>query len=220
MVKARHRRRRRPGAAVGVALVVLACSAGLVLRRRHRAPSAPVATAPVPKGDPWHDFPAGTFVTRPLGPVDAGPPKPDWFSTHVTPDQVSSAMKEWREGIIEKRQDAVLNLDQAFAMLPGLYGPPLVKVAETDADERVRAFSTRVLGKMKNPELVEDFQRLLADKSPFVRQNAAWALGELAKRPRGRDMAQGAVDDLRQVAGDDHATEVRVAAANALKALQ
>lgn len=222
MVNAKYRRkRRRGGAATGVALLVLVCALGLVLRgRRHHAPIAPVTTDAVPKGDPWRDFPAGTFVARPPAPVDGGAARPDWFSPHVTPDQVSSAMKEWREGILEKRQDTVLTLDQAFAMLPGLYGPPLVKVAETDADERVQSFSTRVLGKMKNPELVEDFQRLLTDKSPFVRQNAAWALGELAKRPRGRDMAQGAVDDLRQVAGDDPATEVRSAATNALKALQ
>ena len=69
----------------------------------------------------------------------------------------------------------------------------------------MRAFSTRVLGKMKNVALVEDFQRLLADKSPFVRQNAAWALGELATRPGGREAAEAALDELRQ-AQDDPAT--------------
>ena len=53
-----------------------------------------------------------------------------------------------------------------------------------DANERVRAFSTRVLGKFKQVELAETFERLLEDGSPFVRQNAAWALGELGAEVR------------------------------------
>jgi HEAT repeat protein len=103
--------------------------------------------------------------------------------------------------------------------LPARYGPALLRLAETDPDERVRAFSVRVLGKMKNLELVDDYRRLLEDKSPFVRGNAAWALGELARRPGGREAAEGALDELRQAA-DDPATDVRAAATNALKALQ
>jgi hypothetical protein len=210
-------RKRWGGAAI---MVVVLGATGLVLRRRHHEPRAlGEATTASNGGNPWRDFPAGTPVAEPPS-HDAGPAKPDWFSARVTPDQVDSAMKAWREAIIEKRQDAVLTLDQAFTLLPGVYGPALLTSARSDSEERVRAFSTRVLGKLQNPELVADFQGLLADKSPYVRQNAAWALGELGKRPRGRDMAQAALDDLRQAAGEDAATAVRAAATNALKALQ
>jgi hypothetical protein len=213
------KRQKRWGAA-GAAVLVVSATAVLLRHRHHR--EAPLeeaeATDPVRVADRWRGFASGSDVPPPPR-GDAGATAPDWFSSKVTPDQVDAAIEEWRRGILEKRAEIVLSLDQAFSMLPGRYGPALVKLAETDPDERVRAFSTRVLGKMKNVALVEDFRRLLADKSPFVRQNAAWALGALAGRPGGREAAEAALDELRQ-AQDDPATEVRAAATNTLKALQ
>jgi hypothetical protein len=213
------RKRQKRWGAAGAAVLVVGATAVLLRHRHHReAPSDAEASDPVRVADVWRGFASGTDVPQPPR-GDAGAAAPDWFSSKVTPDQVDGAMAEWRRGILEKRSELVLSLDQAFSMLPGRYGPALVKLAETDQDERVRAFSTRVLGKMKNAALVEDFQRLLADKSPFVRQNAAWALGELTTRPGGREAAEAAFDELRQ-AQDDPATEVRAAATNTLKALQ
>ena len=212
------RRQKRWGAAGAAVLVVGATALWLRHRRRtvrHRARS--VGDGSVAPRDRWRGFEAGVDVPGPSR--DAGMRAPNPYSKEVTPDQVGAAMAAWRQAILEKRTEQVVALDGAFALLPARYGPELVKVAETDPDERVRAFSTRVLGKMKNLELVEDFQRLLADKSPFVRQNAAWALGELAARPGGREAAGAAYDELRQ-AQDDPATEVRSAATNTLKALQ
>jgi hypothetical protein len=206
------RDQKRRGAA-GVAVLIL-CVAALVLRTRHHRTALRTSADAPARGDRWHGFETGTDAPRR---PDAGP---DWFSSKVTPEQVDSAMAAWRAAIIDKQADAVLTLDQAFSLLPGRYGPALAKLAETDPEERVRAFSTRVLGKMKNVALVEDFQRLLADKSTFVRQNAAWALGELASRPGGREAAEAAFDDLRQIQDGDPATEVRTAATNALRALQ
>jgi hypothetical protein len=210
------RRHKRWGAA-GAAVLIVGAGA-LWMRHRHHQPgpggSVGADDSP-PSRDHWNGFAAGHDV--PTRPQDGGAPNP--LSAEVTPDQVTSAMASWRQAILEKRREAVLDLDAAFSLLPGRYGPPLVTMAESDPDERVRAFSTRVLGKMKNTALVEDFQRLLSDKSPFVRQNAAWALGEMAHRPGGREAAEAALDELRQAA-DDPATEVRTAATNALKALQ
>jgi hypothetical protein len=210
------RHHKRWGAA-GAAVLIFGAAA-LVLRHRHQpGPGGSVGAddSPPPR-DRWSGFEAGHDV--PAGATgDASAPNP--LSKEVTPDQVTAAMASWRQAILEKRREAVLSLDEAFSLLPGRYGPPLVTMAESDPDERVRAFSTRVLGKMKNAALVDDFQRLLGDKSPFVRQNAAWALGELAQRPGGREAAEAALDELRQ-AQDDPATEVRTAATNALKALQ
>jgi hypothetical protein len=205
---------------VGTAVVLVGAGALVVRHRRHA--EAPVYEEPSREvqRDRWRGFEAGVDVPAPA-PAPGGAPAGhfDPASKAVTPEQVAGAMAEWRDAILHKRAEQVIQLDQAFSLLPGRYGPELVKMAETDSDERVRAFCARVLGKMKNPALVEDFQRMLADKSPFVRQNAAWALGELARRPGGKAAALAALDELQQAEGDS-VTEVRAAATNALKALQ
>jgi hypothetical protein len=208
-------RRKRWGAAG--AAVLIAGATALWIRHRHAPASrAGVATRAVAPEERWRGFEAGRDVPGPPS-GGAAPSEPD--SKDVTPAQVGDAIAAWRTAILEKRAELVLSLDRAFAVLPGRYGPELLKLAESDPDERVRAFSTRVLGKMKNAALVDDFRRMLGDASPFVRQNAAWALGELALRPGGREAAEAALDELRQ-AQDDPATDVRAAATNALKALQ
>jgi hypothetical protein len=196
--------------------VLIVGATALWLRHRHQPAGG--AASRHDAADPrerWRGFEAGRDV--PGGSGGAAPSDPS--STDVAPGQVESAMDAWRAAVLEKRAELVLSLDAAFALMPGRYGPELLKLAQDDPDERVRAFSTRVLGKMKNVALVDDFRRLLEDKSPFVRQNAAWALGELAHRPGGREAAEAAFDELRQ-AQDDPAPDVRAAATNALKALQ
>jgi hypothetical protein len=135
-------------------------------------------------------------------------------------EQVKTAMESWRTAILVKDADTVTTLDRAFGDNPVRFGDALVKSAESDENERVRAFSTRVLGKMKVPELAEVFSKLLEDKSPYVRQNAAWALGELGTRPDGREAAQRAAAELRRLEQHDAAKDVRVAANTALKRLQ
>jgi HEAT repeat protein len=129
-------------------------------------------------------------------------------------------MDAWRNAIVGKDADTVLSLDGAFTGNPGRYAAALVKSATTDDNERVRAFSTRVLGKIGAPALAEVFASLLDDKSPYVRQNAAWALGELGVRPDGRAAAQRATTELRRLEQNDAAKDVRVAANSALKRLQ
>jgi HEAT repeat protein len=190
-------------------------------RHHHQLATGPVGeddSSAARGADRWRGFEAGRDVPAPPA-GDGGAQRPNWYSKEVTPDQVPAAMDAWRTAILEKRREQVLDLDAAFAILPARYGPALLRLAETDPDERVRAFSVRVLGKMKNFALVDDFRRLLQDRSEFVRQNAAWALGEMAQRPGGREAAEGALDELQQAEGDP-ATAVRAAATNALKALQ
>jgi len=201
--------------------VLLVGASALWVRHRHHQHQ--LASGPVGEDessaaatDRWRGFEAGRDVPAPL---DGGAQLPNWSSKDVTPNQVPAAMDAWRTAILEKRREEVLELDSAFAILPARYGPALLRLAETDPDERVRAFSVRVLGKMRNLALVDDFRRLLEDRSEFVRQNAAWALGEMAQRPGGREAAEAALDELQQAAGDP-ATAVRAAATNALKSLQ
>jgi len=133
---------------------------------------------------------------------------------------VAKAMTSWRAAILARNADTVVALDAAFRASPGRYGVALRRLASGDADERVRAFSTRVLGKLRDPALAGVFEELLADKSPFVRQNAAWALGELAAVDEGRTAARRAVAELRQARSRDPAPDVRSAAKSALAKME
>jgi HEAT repeats len=134
--------------------------------------------------------------------------------------EVDKSLGSWRDAILARRVETVLALDAAFTASPARYLPALRTSATGDADERVRAFSTRVLGKLKDPTLAGVFEELLADKSPFVRQNAAWALGELAAVDDGRAAARRAVAELRQARSRDPAPDVRSAAKSALAKME
>ena len=207
--------------AAGAALLLVGASA--VYLRHKSAPHHRAKTDDAREpGDPvWRGFATGTITPGLTAPTDAGGLVSNgWMSDTISTQQLEAAMGAWRQSILERRQDAVITLDRAFAMFPGRYGPELLKAAETDPEERVRAFSTRVLGKIKNPQLVDVFQHLLADKSPFVRQNAAWALGELADKPDGREAAEVAIGELQHSEAADPAQAVRAAATEALKRLQ
>jgi hypothetical protein len=151
------------------------------------------------------------FSSRPFSGVDqvvAPPPAPE------TPEQIAAqvdrAMSRWRTGILMKDAPTVIQLDTTFRQLPARFRPPLAKSAETDENERVRAFSTRVLGKLKEPDEAPLFRRLLTDKSPYVRQNAAWALGELGAA------GAPALAELQRASRSDPAGDVRAAAKAAL----
>lgn len=93
--------------------------------------------------------------------------------------QVNNVMNLWRSAILARDIEAVGNCDRIFSDQRAVFTPPLVKSARSDPDERVRAFSTRMLGKFRDQALVPLFRELLADPGAFVRSNASWALGEL-----------------------------------------
>jgi HEAT repeat protein len=133
---------------------------------------------------------------------------------------VAADMSRWRIAVVGKDAETVVALDLTFRQLPDLYTDALAKSAETEANERVRAFSTRVLGKLKRPDQEPLYERLLTDKSVYVRQNAAWALGELGAADPGRTAAEHAVSELRHVHARDPANEVRLAAKDALNKLE
>jgi HEAT repeat protein len=151
-------------------------------------------------------------VTVPTLPV---PETPEAIAQDVT-----ASLAAWRQAILVKDADAVVRLDRAFVNDPARYRAALIESAQSETDERVRAFSARVLGKQKNPALAEVFEALLADKSAFVRQNAAWALGELAADADGRTAARRAVAELRHARARDPAVDVRTAAKGALARLE
>jgi HEAT repeat protein len=134
--------------------------------------------------------------------------------------EVRQSLVAWRDAVLAKDAETVIRLDRAFVSAPARYRAALEVSARTDTDARVRAFSTRVLGKEKRAALAPLFAALLADKSPFVRQNAAWALGELAAQEDGRVAARHAAAELRHARSKDPAPDVRTAAQGALARLE
>jgi len=148
------------------------------------------------------------FSTRPFSNTPAPPLPPE--TPDQTAHQVESLMVRWRGAILNKDAPTVVSCDMEFMERPDRYREALEKSAESEENERVRAFSTRVLGKMKNPAEADLFKRLLSDASPFVRQNAAWGLGEL------RGAASSALAELRRARARDAAPAVRMAAKDAL----
>jgi HEAT repeat protein len=152
------------------------------------------------------------FSSRPFAAAGAAlPPPPE--TPEMIATQVEGAMGRWRTAILVKDAPSVIALDLTFRQMPDRFTSALAASAENDDNERVRAFSTRVLGKFKNAAEAPLYRRLLADKSPYVRQNAAWALGELGPA------AAPAVAQLQKASRRDPATDVRAAATDALRKL-
>ena len=129
-------------------------------------------------------------------------------------------MAQWRSGILFKDTDAVLAADAVFRQEPERFREALMKLAETDSDERVRAFSARVLGKLVDPACAPLLARLLDDKSQYVRMNAAWGLGELAVTPEGRAAATPALRSLRRLEEHEPDRDTREAAALSARKLR
>lgn len=122
-------------------------------------------------------------------------------------------MNTWREAIVVKNIKDIQGLSIAI----GRYGkesiPFMQKLALEDNNERVRAFATRSLGRMRNNELNSLFIDLLKnDKSPFVRENAAWSLGLLGD--------SNAIVALQLVADNDESTQVRQVAKKAINSIE
>ena len=188
---------------VALSVVGIAALSALALRRQ----DAPHAAA---NGQGW-----------PLVPIEASPESPP---TPESPDavdkRVADALAGWRNAILARDADMVIKLDMAFLDAPAMYLEGLKTSAGSDENERVRAFSTRELGKYKRGDLAPTFRELLGDKSAYVRQNAAWALGELGAATDGRAAARTAMAELRQLVKRDPTQDVRAAARTALERIE
>jgi HEAT repeat protein len=120
-------------------------------------------------------------------------------------------MTAWRIAILNKSPDQVESLDRAFAEHRAAFIPALMESAGGDPEPRVRAFSTRVLGKLQATESRGLMHRLLGDGSEYVRFNAAWAIGELADRE--------ATAELERLERRDRSEMVRRSARESLRRL-
>ena len=191
-----------------LAFVLTAFVAGVVVLVAARGPSQPHAAGDAPR---W-----------PLLPVAASPESTP--ETPETPEAIDKraedALGAWRNAILIRDADMVIKLELAFLETPSMYLERLKTSARSDDNERVRAFSTRELGKFKRVDLAPTFQQLLEDKSGYVRQNAAWALGELSAGTDGRAAVRIAKGELRQLVKRDPEEAVGVAARTALERIE
>lgn len=193
---------------VAAGLLILVIGAGGFALLRHRLAQQALRLRAT-DGSTFHGVAGGAVETP-----------PHFETADEVAAEVAASLGAWREAILVKNADTVIALDRTFLNSPDRYRAALAESAQHDTDERVRAFSTRVLGKYKRPSLAELFETLLADKSPFVRQNAAWALGELGALDDGRAAAKRAVAELRHARAKDPAPDVRAAAKGALARLE
>lgn len=115
---------------------------------------------------PGHDS------AKPPSFAERGAPPP------VAPERVTHVMGEWRNAIVLKNAETVEAIDDVFRAHPDEFLPALMDAAKNEPEPRVRAFCTRVLGKLRRPESVARLRELLGDPSEFVRHNAAWALAQ------------------------------------------
>jgi hypothetical protein len=145
------------GALIGVAALALA----VWPRPQARSPAAPATP----------DLPHLTGAQSPEAPT---PPEPVDIAA-----QVDKMIQRWRTAILQKDAEGVLDCDRIFHESPNEFGPALRRSAESDDDERVRAFSTRMLGKLRDGGSADLFAKLLKDPSAAVRGNAAWGLEQL-----------------------------------------
>jgi hypothetical protein len=194
-----------------LALILAVVVAGMALwRGRDERPVRTTSETPAPSAR-GRDYPTNSGLDP------AAPPR----ETPAEHDaEVAAALSSWRDGVIQKDSESVIRLDLTFQERPDRYLSALVASSQIESNERVRAFSTRTLGKFRRPTLASHFRRLLADQSPFVRQNAAWALAELANVPGGREAAHAAIPELLRARAKDIDSAVRAAARGALEKIE
>jgi hypothetical protein len=136
----------------------------------------------------------------------SGPPPSSVVTGPVGEERIASLMKTWRDAIVVKNPEPVERLDRLFAERPTEFLAALMVSAETDPEERVRSFSTRVLGKLRQADSLVVLRGLLKDPSVYVRFNAAWALGELTDHQARATLLRLEQRDpsplVRQSAGD------------------
>jgi hypothetical protein len=205
-------------AVLGAVIVVLV----FVLLGRHEPPGSERRTRPSSSepSSARNDFPTNSGGgDASVG--DSAAARAALAAANVPPveKQIENLMGAWRTGILNKDADAVVAADEAFRAEPRKFLEALMTSAETDSDDRVRAFSTRVLGKLHDPTCAPLFVRLLTDKSQYVRMNAAWGLGELAGTAEGRTAARPGLHLLRRLEKQEQAKDTREAAAQAAKRL-
>ncbi len=181
-------------------------AAGPPVSIRRTSEPTPAALSPTPgtSGGQTGTAPASDTVRT------TAPRTPEPVTRPPAATAAEAIVRDWRTAILTRNRNGIEgNLRSLRALGDEESTPRLLELSRRDPDDRVRAFATRALGQMRDPAHTAHFlERLEEDRSPFVRENAAWSLGELG--------AVGARSTLERIARDDPEARVRNAAQDAL----
>ncbi|MGE0708748.1 MAG: HEAT repeat domain-containing protein [Planctomycetota bacterium] len=83
----------------------------------------------------------------------------------------------WRQAVVRAEREQVLAGANALRRAPD--GVQQLLTLVEDPHPKVRAFAMRELGRRADPALAPTFRRALVDSSPYVVENARWALARL-----------------------------------------
>ncbi|HLD35926.1 MAG TPA: HEAT repeat domain-containing protein [Planctomycetota bacterium] len=127
--------------------------------------------------------------------------------------QIGRLFNIWRQSVLTRNITQINQLDSQIKGCGNEAIPFLTKLAKEDRNERVRAFATRILGRMNLSDLFSLFVELLKnDTSAFVRENSCWSLSRLGNIE--------ALEILQKVADSDSSAQVRKAASEAIEKIK
>lgn len=110
-------------------------------------------------------------------------PPPDRPTLEAPPElDLSPTAARWRRAVILGQRREVLQGALALRQAPD--GERQLLSLARDGNARIRAYAFRELGRRRNPTLTPVFEAALADASPYVQENARWALSELKRRSK------------------------------------
>lgn len=151
-----------------------------------------------------------TQQTKPEVPEEIKGPFPVDETVPAKERQIGRLFNIWRKAVLTRNIAQINQLDSQIKGCGDEAIPFLTKLAKEDGNERVRAFATRVLGRMNLSDLSSLFMELLRnDTSAFVRENSCWALGRLGNTE--------SLETLQKVADSDASEPVRQVAAEAIE---
>jgi len=177
--RARWSSRRGAPPAVGPVVGLAAVLAGLVLvppgPGGAGAPERPALPADAPS--PAAERRAATLPAEPAeAPPPADRPARDPAAAR---DDLAPRAAAWRRAVVAGDRRAIVGGALALRRAPD--GRAQLLALAGDAHPRVRAYALRELGRRRDVALEPVFRARLDDPSPPVRENARWALSELAE---------------------------------------
>lgn len=133
-----------------------------------------------PEDEPPRLAPTEAAGTPPLASTASPPSLPRPGPERPAPAAgLTPVAARWRVAILENKRHEVLALVAELRRAPT--GRDDLLLLAGDGEARVRAYALRELGRRREAALAPVFSSSLADPSPPVRENARWALDELAR---------------------------------------
>jgi hypothetical protein len=147
---------------------------------------------------------------QPSPPPVSPPPAPPL--TGGRPTSADPLLRRWQTAIAQRDANGVTGAQSLLLEREGEYREPLVRMAKEDPDARVRAFTIKVLSRMKAPPPESFFLDHLGDPHVYPRKSALEVLEKIG--------TPASLASIERAAAGDASEEVRAAAAQAAKAVR